>query len=521
MSMPCPLRVALRADASATIGIGHVRRSLALAQALRDIGAHVCLVARALGIDPAANAAAVSTEYLELAPAKGSIPSRAGESRYAAWAQVTWEEDAKQTISTLRSWRPDLVVVDHYAFDARWHEAVAAGLGVRIAAIDDLADRFMAVDWLIDHNYAPDHRAKYAGRLPQDATLLGGPRYALLSPPYATATRLEIRPTVRSIGIFMGGIDGAAMSILALEACRNDARFAGDIEVATTQENPRLAELAATCRRWPRTTLLIDAPDLAGFFARHDLQIGAGGGASWERCCIGAPTVALMCADNQRVVIEALSSLGVVATPGDDNRLSAASIGATVAALVADREWRLAMSERSRRLVDGLGARRVALRLAARCLTLRTATLDDAALMLEWRNHPATRGVSHGDHEIAREDHLEWLRRTLADPRHVLLMAYVGNIPVGVIRFDRDVAERARVSLYLDPSMHGLGLGRAMLDGGERLASERFAPLSRFDATVLAANASSQRMFGAAGYQQDGERWTKPATTPHSGEARK
>lgn len=517
-----PLRVALRADASAAIGIGHVKRSLSLAQALRDAGADVCLITRPLGVDTVVPAAAASTEHFALAPLLGPAAALATPTPYAAWAEVPWQVDAEETVSTLRSWRPDLVIVDHYAFDAHWHRTVRVGLGARLAAIDDLADRSMDVDWLIDHNYAPDHSAKYAGRLAPDTTLLGGPRYALLAPPYANSARLEVRTEVRSIGIFMGGADSAGISFRALEACRSDARFAGAIEIATTSGNPRLAELAAACLRWPLTTLLVDVPDLAAFFARHDLQIGGGGGASWERCCIGVPTVALVCADNQRGVVEALSALGILATPdGGDDGLSTAAIGAAVAALAGDYERRRDMSERSRRLVDGLGARRVAMRLARDRLALRSATLDDASLMLAWRNDPATREMSHDGQAIAWPLHRAWLQGTLADPRRVLLLASVGTISVGVIRFDHETDDQARVSLYLDPSMHGLGLGAAMLDQGERIVLDHFAPISRFEATVLGSNVASQRMFRAAGYRQSGELWTRPADNRHSGDTPK
>ena len=58
----------------------------------------------------------------------------------------------------------------------------------------------------------------------------------------------------------------------------------------------------------------------ADFFGRHDLQIGAGGGATWERCCVGAPSLTLPCSRNQQVVISALAELGILRTtepPGD------------------------------------------------------------------------------------------------------------------------------------------------------------------------------------------------------------
>ncbi len=51
---PQTTRIAIRADASAAIGTGHVRRMLSLAKALTDAGAEVVFVTRDLGMDSAA-----------------------------------------------------------------------------------------------------------------------------------------------------------------------------------------------------------------------------------------------------------------------------------------------------------------------------------------------------------------------------------------------------------------------------------------------------------------------------------
>jgi len=498
-----PLRVALRADASADLGIGHVKRSLALGQALRDAGATVCLVTRANGVDTQPLADQARVEHVVLS---GYGP------------QVDWERDAADTAAALAQWKPDLMVVDHYALGHHWHRAIRHSLGVRLAAIDDLADRDLDVDWLIDHNHSPDHRAKYAGRISSSTKLLCGPRHALLSAIYATAPRHQVRDDLHSIGIFMGGADSAGMSSVAVEGCRSVAGFTGRIEVATTSANPHLGKLRAACLRWPSTDLHVDQPDLAAFFERHDLQIGAGGGATWERCCIGAPTIALVCADNQRAAVPELVHLGVLETVDPPEALSAEAIGQAVARLAQAPQRRAEMAARARALVDGLGARRVALCLCASRLTVRAATPGDAERLYLWRNHPTTRAVSHDAQEIAWPGHLEWLTRTLNDSSRLLLVAQIGDIPVGVIRIDRQDTTDALVSLYLDPALHGLGLGTAMLLAGEQHACHQTAPPARFVATVLEANIASQHMFRSVGYHQHGERWTKPAKPLHSGE---
>ena len=496
MSAAHRLRVAIRADASAQIGLGHVVRSLAVAQALRELDVDVVLLAADLGLDLSNRIAAAGVEYIGLAP--------------AAPASATFDSagDAARTIAALGAWSPDLVLVDHYGIDARWHGAVRASLKVLLAVIDDLAERDLAADWLIDPNLCPDPATKYAGRLLAPAVKLIGPRFALLAPVYRHAMPAARAATVHSIGIFMGGTDPLGASATVLRACRAVADFTGPIEIAVHSGNPALPELRAACAASPGTELLVDAENLCAFFGRHELHVGAGGGATWERCRMGAPTLALVCASNQAGVIPPLAALGIVATLPELSAVESEAIGRTIRSLLDDAERRQEMSVRSRALVDGLGAMRVALSLAAGTLTVRRALADDGRRLHAWRNHPATRRLSGDDAEIAWDTHRRWLGAALADPDRTLLVASIASTPIGSIRFDRAQSE-ATVSLYLDPALHGLGLGGAMLGAGERFMAANSRPPSRIVATVLEANISSKRMFAAAGYRAIGAQWRK------------
>lgn len=46
-------------------------------------------------------------------------------------------------------------------------------------------------------------------------------------------------------------------------------------------------------------------------------------------------------------------------------------------------------------------------------LSLRPATLEDAKMLLKWRNDKATRMASHTTDEVKLEKHIEWLKATL------------------------------------------------------------------------------------------------------------
>lgn len=493
-------RVAIRVDASAAIGTGHLKRCLSLAQALTDAGAEVRFVSRRID---AVAAQVLGTENPTVhwlpAPAEAFAPE-ADAPPHAAWAGVPQAQDAADTALALAEWRPDAMVVDHYAFDARWHRAVRAALGCRLLVIDDTADRALDADALLDHNWAPDHRAKYTGRLQREPRWLCGPRFALLAGAYRGAARYRFHDTVRSVGIFMGGTDPDGISARVLAACRS-AGFTGPVEVVSTSANPQLADLRSACRRDGNTTLTLDQPDLATFFASHDLQIGAGGGATWERCCIGAPTVALALVANQSAVVPGLAALGAVCAADE------ATLPAVLRELIADPAARQSLAERAATLVDGRGAQRVALALLQLCqrlqLQLRPATAVDASLLHGWRNHPAVRAVSANQDPIAFDAHQRWLHTVLANPARWLFVAQIGPIghwPVGSIRFDRLDNGHLEVSLYTDPDLQGLGLGQRLLAAGEQALLALHPDGFTVQAQVLPGNTASQRLFQAAGY---------------------
>ena len=500
------MKVAVRVDASRAIGTGHVRRCLALADQLRAIGAEVRFVSRDLGLDVPAPVAAAGFETVRLpAPSQPFTPDP--NIPHSAWAQVDASTDAAEAGDALADSPPDWVIVDHYAFGAGWHRTVRERLGCRVAAIDDVPDRDFACDLLVDHNFAPDHRVKYAGRLPSGTTLLGGPRFALLGPAFAEAPRYAFKESVRSIGIFMGGVDAADVSSVVVAAI-DECGFSGPVEIVSTAANPNLPALEARVAARTDCRLVTDLPDLAAFLARHDLQVGAAGGATWERCCLGVPTLLLVVADNQRPVAAALAEEDIVATTEPLDAVDPTSIAAALRRLIADPDRRRRLAERSRALVDGFGARRVAVALGASRLTVRPATPQDSAMMHAWRDHPATRSVSRNPQPIAREDHEAWLDRTLADPSRTLMIAQIGPAPVGVIRFDKLDERSVEVSLYLDPALHGLGLGRTMLLAGED-AIERGLDIR---AEVIEGNIASARLFESAGYRRvDSTHFIKPA----------
>lgn len=444
-------------------------------------------------------------DVLMLPPPAGSAPAD-DEVPNAALAAIGWHDDATQTLAAVSADAPAWVIIDHYAFDARWHRLVARGCGARIAVIDDLADRELAGELLVDQNLHADHRLKYAGRWPAGRPLLGGPRHALLDASYARMQPAAVHETVRSIGIFMGGTDPAGLTSVALRACHEEAGFTGPVEVIASRAQPHLPELLALAHRWPLTTVRCDLPSLAGFFAGHDLQIGAGGGASWERCRAGVPTLALIGAANQQEVIPALAAQGAVATLAAGAEQSVPNVGRAVKALLDDAPRRRSLGATSATLVDGLGCTRVAIALALDRLQLRDARPADAEPTFAWRNHADTRRFIRDPRPLELAAHRAWWMQTLEMPQRKLFIAHVGDRDVGVLRLDFS-GTAAEVSIYVDPALPGLGLGPAMLAALQRWVQQGAGRHVRLEAEIFAVNHASQKAFARAGFVPQGDRW--------------
>lgn len=359
---PTPARVAIRADASVTIGTGHVRRCASLALALEACGAQVRLLTRDLGLNT--GALVRSGLPIHTLPTPVSISPDLGPGPpHLAWAGVPQSVDADDTLEAFSnaSWWPDIVVVDHYALDASWHLAIQAATDGRIVVIDDLADRMLAADYLVDHNWHRDHQAKYRQRLLRPTRLLAGPNYALLDPAYATAPRNPARGQVESIGVFMGGSDAADTASRVLDAIAL-TNFLGTVEVVSTSANPHLPRLSRRLAAGSMT-LTLDEPNLAAFFARHDLHIGAGGGATWERFCIGAPSILLSFAVNHDRVLEPLRTSGLARVLLDG--WGVVELAAAIDELISAPDLRQEFSGKGQALVDGRGCQRVANQLLA------------------------------------------------------------------------------------------------------------------------------------------------------------
>lgn len=500
------LGVAFRIDATSQIGTGHFMRCLTLAIELQRQGARISFISRHL---PSHLEAMLADRSIALVQLSGEPPvPPANDLAHSHWLWTDQAHDAQACVQALGKDAWDWIVVDHYALDARWESAMRNAAG-KIMAIDDIADRRHDCDLLLDQNYYRNMETRYHGKVPEKCRLLLGPRYALLRAEFREL-RAQVEPRsgeVRRILMFFGGVDAGNYTGLAIEALSGLDIKGAEVDVVIGAQHPHRTQIEQACGT-RGYACHVQTSRMAELMAAADLAIGAGGSATWERCCLGLPALSLCTAENQRRQIADAAEAGLLYAPSVDGGL-VDLIRRHTQCLLENVPLLKLISNAAMNSVDGAGASRIVGEIrhsgtsaGTNGVYVRLATADDAPVVWPWRNCESTRRYFFDPSPVSLDTHVAWWNRSLADAQRALLIGFTEGRAFGVVRFDFDAPESAMISIYLDPEMTGKGMGRALLFAGLNWLRKNHPETSTVSAEILLENSASLRAFQAAGFSE-------------------
>ncbi|SNR33164.1 UDP-2,4-diacetamido-2,4,6-trideoxy-beta-L-altropyranose hydrolase [Hymenobacter mucosus] len=276
------MRLVFRADGNATIGLGHIVRSLALASMVR----------------------AGENDYVLARNPSGVVKNLVQD---AGLRLVELPECALQTEADYLSAQflnaTDIVVLDGYAFDYDYQQRIKSS-GCRLVCIDDLHQGQFVADLVINHS--PGITADMYHGLPTTRFCLG-PAYSLLRPPFlqhsqlpratapihsillcfggadplqltdrCAAMLLSAYPSIRRLGVVMGGAAATSSAITALQG----AYPATEVEEFRGLSAAAMVQVLANYDAiiCPASTILIEAlvlgvPAITGYYVdnQHSL----------------------------------------------------------------------------------------------------------------------------------------------------------------------------------------------------------------------------------------------------------
>lgn len=360
------MRTIIRTDASTMIGAGHVVRCQTLGDELRRRGAEVVFVCRRHDGNLIEMLRKGGHEVRELPspPANATGDALLG---YTQWLGSTEADDARETLLATAGSPIDWVVVDHYGLSAPWHRELRARVR-HVMAIDDLANRQLDCDLLLYQNLSEvDGATLYRSIVPNNCEVMLGPHFALLSPGYAIRREtLAVRSgEVKRVLVAMGGSDLPDATGLVARAMSTPGLRHIELDVVVGANYPHRKRLAEQLENRGNARVRGPLPNLVDAMADADLAIGAGGTTSWERLCLGLPTIIISIAENQVGGCLAQATNRVAIYLGRLDQIDLACIEAETLKLISSPQLVRNMSRDCMRIVDGYGASRVATRMLA------------------------------------------------------------------------------------------------------------------------------------------------------------
>jgi spore coat polysaccharide biosynthesis predicted glycosyltransferase SpsG len=312
----------IRADATTAIGVGHIMRCIALAQAWQQASGEVTFLS-----------------YCESEVLRQQI-LREGFGLISIDRPHPAPEDLKQAISLLQDSRSD--------GDNLW--------------------------FVLDgYHFGPEYK-KYACEA--ETVCLLGPRYTLLRTEFlAQKNAIEKRTDrPRNILVTLGGADPDNITLKVVRALLKMELEELKVNIVLGPSNPNTEVLEREIeevRKSGHTPMeamrLVQQGNMPELMAKADVAISAGGSTCWELCFLGKPFLVIIAAENQRDIALGLDQAGVATCLGWHHEITERQIHDHLKSLINDTSLRREMSTKGQALVDGKGRLRVLQTLADNC----------------------------------------------------------------------------------------------------------------------------------------------------------
>ena len=356
------MNICFRVDSSALIGTGHVMRCLALAIALRNRGSEVSFFCRVLPGNIINVIEGMSFKVFKLPDFTNKLNRVEYKEKYHQWMINEKRISVKETEKFLLRMQKEIdwFVIDHYALDKELESFIKPYVG-NVMVIDDLANRKHDCDLLLDQNLYMNLETRYQNLVSENTYQMLGPKYVLLRDEFLNARKnVTIRKLpIQNILVFFGGADATNETAKALEAIKMlDAEcFKAKIILGTSNNN--FETVQKRCENNSNIKIFQSINNMSKMIGWADLCIGGGGTHTWERCCLGLPSLTVAIVEHQIEVARILDNMLISKYLGFYKSITHKRIVSEIKELAKSQKQFSEMSSRSMALVDGKGCERV------------------------------------------------------------------------------------------------------------------------------------------------------------------
>jgi len=309
-------KIAIRADASIEIGVGHIMRCLTLARKLSSSlpkgEVSVYFICFQL---PAYLVTLILKENFNVVEISDSHQNKKWDPEF----------DAKRCVKLINELdKFDVMILDHYQLDFLWQKKLKPYYS-KLLVIDDLANRKHKADFLLDQTVNRKN-IDYYPYVEKSCQLLIGQSYTLLRDEFKTLrpaaiNKRDFPSTLKSILISFGGTDVKNCSKMVIECFIELSKELGktfnyEINIVMGSSSEQINIIKNLIEPFPWISLHVDSENMGTLILNADIAIGASGTSAWERCCLGLPTISFELADNQKLISQKLAEIGAIINLG-------------------------------------------------------------------------------------------------------------------------------------------------------------------------------------------------------------
>jgi UDP-2,4-diacetamido-2,4,6-trideoxy-beta-L-altropyranose hydrolase len=460
--------IIFRADGNSAIGLGHLVRSSALADMLKED--YHCVLATRCKIESLLKE--VGTAFAEII----SLP------------EVSYSEEAKAFDKISSS--ENLIVLDGYNFNNDYQQELFQK-GYDIFSIDDIHTFPFYSKVIINHSggFTPLHYHS----LPSTQFYLG-PRYALLRKPFLKAARNRRNSiTDKNCFVCFGGADpnNQTMTILQKDTIRN--RFE-NFHVVVGNAYQYKDELEKFAENEEKIVVhhAVSPSDMVSIMKQCSYAVCSPSTVVYEYLSVGGIVFLEQFADNQKDVINYFQKEGITFTPQQIGCLTDKNIESsfTKQSIYFDGE----SDQRFRKLFHQY--------FESKRLNIRKVSEQDIELCFHWANAAEVRAQSYNQSSISLQEHTAWFQNKLNDPYSYFYILELDREPVAQIRFQ--VLKNEAVLGYLAGNMiRSKGLGTTILSKGIEAFTKDYSEPVRIIGYVKKTNLPSQRSFERLAFMKE------------------
>lgn len=316
----------IRADGGISIGMGHIMRTLTLANKFRKFG--YCVV--------------------YLCENKAEFESGINQIKDNGFEVILLPNDKVDSIIN-ENLQKDCLMIDSYNVNEEYFDKAKQYFKV-VGYFDDMNLYYFNVDFIINQNLGSE-LLKYNAN--ENTTMFLGNKYTMIRDEFFKAKRKNINKKVENILITLGGSDANNLTKDIIEYVRA-LPYKFHIVVGSSFVFEKDLE-QFECEN----ILLHKNANMKELMGMSDICISACGSTLYELSYMGIPTVGIIIAKNQELVAYNMEKENVIINAGWYNKLNKEELTCLIEKLANDYELRKNMSLKCINLIDGKGAERI------------------------------------------------------------------------------------------------------------------------------------------------------------------